>query len=194
MTYVLDKSHQALIMGEDRLLYGYMAEFEHAHEVVAASQRAYDAGYRKMDAYTPYPVEGLSESLGFRDHWVPLMMLIGGILGCIGGFGLIYYCVNLAYPMNIGGRPTWSWPMYIPVTFECTVLLSALSGVLGMFIINGLPQPYHPVFDHPDFDRATSDRFFLCIEARDKSFDVARTREFMDSLGALNVSEVELRK
>ena len=194
MTYVLDKSEQALKVSEDRLLWGYMAEFEHAEDVVSAARRAYEAGYRRMDAYTPFPIEGLSESLGFRDHKVPLAMLIGGLLGCLGGFFLIYYCIVIAYPMNIGGRPIWTWPMYIPVTFEVTVLVAALAGVIGMFAFNGLPQPYHPVFDHPDFDRATSDRFFLCIEARDPRFDVEGTRVFMESLGAMNVSEVELRK
>ena len=194
MTYVLDKSEQALKVAEDRLLWGYMAEFEHAEDVLSAARRSNEAGYRRMDAYTPFPIEGLSEALGFRDHKVPLAMLLGGVLGCAGGFFLIYYCIVLAYPLNIGGRPIWSWPMYIPVTFEVTVLVAALAGVIGMFAFNGLPQPYHPVFDHPDFDRATSDRFFLCIEARDSRFDVEGTRVFMESLGAMNVSEVELRK
>jgi hypothetical protein len=121
-------------------------------------------------------------------------MLIGGLLGCLGGFSLVYYCVALAYPLNVGGRPLFGWPSYIPVTFEVTVLTSALFGVIGMFVVNDLPLPYHPVFDHPDFDRATSDRFFLCIEAKDPNFDVEETRAFMETLGAMNVSEVELRK
>ena len=194
MAYALDPSKQALEIEGHHLLYGIMAEFDRAEDIVAASQRAHEAGYRRMDAYTPFPVEGLSESLGFRDHLVPLIMLIGGLLGCVGGFFLIYYCVVLAYPLNIGGRPLFRWPYWIPVTFECTVLFSALSGVIGMFILNGLPMPYHPVFDHPDFHRATSDRFFLCIEARDPRFDRRETREFMETLGALEVSEVELRK
>lgn len=195
MTYVMDKTEQAVRLADtDRLLWGYMAEFDDAEEVVAAAHKARQAGYKRMDAYTPFPVEGLSEALGFRDHLVPLLMLIGGLLGCAGGFGLIYYCTIMAYPMNIGGRPLFAWPSFVPVTFECTVLVSALFGVLGMIVLNGLPQPYHPVFDHPDFDRATSDRFFLCIEARDPNFDPERTREFMESLGADNVSEVELRK
>ncbi|MBW3621807.1 MAG: DUF3341 domain-containing protein [Armatimonadetes bacterium] len=171
-----------------------MAEFEHAEDVVAAARRVRDAGYKKIDAYTPFPVEGLSEALGFRDHWIPFLMLIGGIVGCIGGFALVYYCTVIAYPLNIGGRPLFSWPMYIPVTFECTVLVAALTGVLGMFLLNGLPMPYHPVFDHPDFDRASSDRFFLCIEARDPNFDFTETRRFMETLGALHVSDIELRK
>jgi len=125
---------------------------------------------------------------------IPWIMLVGGILGAVGGFSLIYYCQVIAYPLNIGGRPLFGWPSAIPITFECTVLASALSGILGMFILNGLPQPYHPVFDAPNFDRATSDRFFLCIEATDPNFDLGETRQFMETLGALQVSEVELRK
>jgi hypothetical protein len=194
VTYTLDKSDQALRYGNDKILYGYMAEFDDAHHLVNASQRAHDAGYRKMDGYSPFPVEGLSEALGFRDHLIPFLMLIGGLIGCLSGFGLVYYCVVLAYPLNVGGRPLFSWPSYIPVTFEVTVLTSALFGVIGMFLVNGLPLPYHPVFDHPDFDRATSDRFFLCIEATDPNFDPEETRAFMETLGAMNVSEVELRK
>jgi hypothetical protein len=179
---------------EERFLYGIIAEFEDADHVIAAAKRAYEAGYRKMDAYTPFPVEGLSEALGFRDVYIPTMMLVAGILGCIGGFGLIYYCLGISYPLNIGGRPIMSWPYYLPITFECTVLAAALAGVFGMFAINGLPQPYHPVFDAPEFHLATSSRFFLCIEHTDPHFDRDATRRFMDSLGAERVSEVELRK
>ncbi len=175
-------------------VYGIVAEFLEADDVVRAAGRVHDAGYRKIDAYTPFPVEGLSEALGFRDQWIPLIMLIGGILGCAGGFFLIFYCVALSLPLNIGGRPLFSWPMYIPVTFEMTVLVSAVTGVLGMFLLNGLPMPYHPVFDAERFDLASSTRFFLCIEAEDPQFDRDRTRDFMHQLGAVNVSEVELRK
>jgi len=179
---------------EERFLYGIIAEFEHAHDVVVAADRSYQAGYRKMDAYTPLPVEGLSEALGFRDVYVPTMMLVAGILGCIGGFGLLYYCLGISYPLNIGGREIVSWPYYLPITFECTVLAAALTGVFGMIAINGLPQPYHPVFDAPDFELASSSRFFLCIEHTDPHFDRVETRRFMETLGAAKVSEVELRK
>jgi hypothetical protein len=179
---------------EGGILYGLIAEFDDAHRLVAAADRVRQAGYRRMDAYSPFPVEGLSESLGFRDVWIPFIMLIGGALGCLGGFYMIYWMVAVDYPLNIGGRPLYAWPSFLPITFECTVLLAALAGVIGMFFINGLPQPYHPVFDAPDFNRATSDRFFLCIEARDPKFDLEETRQFMESLGGIKVAEVELRK
>jgi hypothetical protein len=178
----------------ERFLYGVIAEFEHAEDVVKAAHRTYEAGYRRIDAYTPFPVEGLSEALGHRDHHVPWIMFIGGVIGCIGGFGFLSWALGWDYPLNIGGRPIFSWPMYLPITFEITVLLSALSGIVAMFWLNGLPKPYHPVFDAPNFDLATSSRFFLCIEADDPQFDRARAREFMQTLGAAQVSEVELRK
>lgn len=179
---------------EERFLYGIIAEFEHAGDVVAASRRAYQAGYRRMDAYTPFPVDGLSEALGFRDIWVPLIMLIGGICGASLGFGLLYYALVISYPLNIGGRALYGWPHYMPITFELTVLTTAIFGVVGMLMLNGLPQPYHPVFDAPEFELATSSRFFLCIEARDPRFDRTATRGFMETLGAAKVAEVELKK
>jgi hypothetical protein len=180
----------------ERFLYGIIAEFERAQDLVAAARRTREAGYRRMDAYTPLPVEGLSEALGFRDSKVPMIMLIAGLLGGLGGFGLLYWGMSapISYPLNIGGRPLYGWPYFIPITFECIVLLAALSGVVGMFVVNGLPMPYHPVFDAPDFLRATSDRFFLCIEAEDPNFDHQETRRFMETLGAAKVSDVELRK
>jgi hypothetical protein len=187
----LEREHET---GQKRFLYGIIAEFEHAADVVEAARRARGAGYRRMDAYSPFPVEGLSEALGHRDTWVPLIMLMGGFAGAFGGFGLLFYCLTVSYPLNIGGRALLGWPHYIPITFECTVLAAALSGVFGMFILNGLPQPYHPVFDAPDFDKATSSRFFLCIEARDAKFDRDQTMKFMQTLGAATVAEVELRK
>jgi hypothetical protein len=181
---------------ERRFLHGYIAEFERAEDVLDAARRTYDAGYRKVDAYSPFPVDGLPEALGFHDHWVPLIMLIGGLIGCIGGFSFLYYCTVVSYPLNIGGRPLFSWPYWIPITFEFTVLFSALSGVVGMFMLNRLPMPYHPVFDAPNFNEASSSRFFLCIEATDPRFesDPAHAWRFMESLGAVRVSEVEARK
>lgn len=191
---VADVEHPAGPGAEEKFLYGLIAEFDHAQDVVAAARRTEEAGYRKMDAYSPFPVEGLPEALGFRDHFVPWIMLVGGILGGLGGFALLYYCMVVEYPLNIGGRPMFSWPMYIPITFECIVLLSALSGIVGMFMLNGLPQPYHPVFDAPNFTRASASSFFLCIEADDPNFDREETRRFLEGLGPVNVSEVELRK
>ena len=177
-----------------RLLYGLVAEFEDAHHVVEAARKVRDAGYRKVAAYSPVPVEGLSEALGHRDMLVPWIMLAGGIAGGLGGFALLTWTTAFAYPLNIGGRPLFAWPSFIPITFECTVLLSALSGIAGMFAVNGLPQPYHPVFDTPHFERATSDRFFLSVEATDPKFDLGETRRLLEGLDPLNVSEVELRK
>jgi hypothetical protein len=181
-------------VGEKRFLYGLMGEYVEASEVIAASRAAYRAGYRRMDAYAPFPVEGLPEALGFRDHLVPWIMFIGGLLGCVLGFGFLWWSTSSDYLYNSGGKPDFTWQMWIPITFECTVLAAALSGVVGMCIVNGLPQPYHPVFDAPSFEEATSSRFFLCIEARDPKFDPVQTRHFLESTHAARVSEVELRK
>jgi ActD protein len=176
--------------GAEGFLYGLIAEFEHPADVLAAAQRTHEAGYRRVDAYSPYPVEGLSEALGFRDFWVPIIMLWGGILGALAGSSLLYYCMVISYPINVGGEPLFGWPIYVPITFECTILLCAISGVVGMFLLNRLPQPYHPVFEAPGFDRASSDRFFLCIEAADPHFDRGETQRFMESLGAMAISAV----
>lgn len=177
--------------GPERSLYGLVAEFERPEAILAAAQRTHEAGYRRTDAYSPFPVDGLSDALGFRDQWIPLIVLIGGILGAMAGFGLLYYCMIISYPINVGGQPLYGWPIYIPITFECTVLLAATAGLVGLFLLNGMPEPYHPIFEAPGFDRATSDRFFLCIEAADPRFDREETRRFMDTLGAVKVSEVE---
>jgi hypothetical protein len=171
-------------------LYGIMAEFEQPEQVLRATKSAYAAGYRRMDAYSPLPIHGLSEALGFEKTRLPLIVLIGGILGCLGGFGFQYWVSVINYPVIIGGKPMNSWPSFIPVTFECTILLAALSAVFGMLALNGLPQPYHPVFNVDRFERATRDRFFLCIEARDPKFDRSGTRAFLEGLGAHEVSEV----
>lgn len=176
------------------LVFGITAEFEDAPHIIAAANKTREAGYKKIDAYVPFPVEGLSDALGQRDHYVIHIMLAGGFIGALTGFGLQYWTTLLEYPLNIGGRPLYAWPSWIPITFECTVLFAALSGIFGMFAINGLPEPYHPMFDAPNFDRASNDRFFLTIEAHDPKFDREKTRQFLESLGALNVAEVELKK
>ena len=173
-------------------LYGVMAEFEDPEQLLAAAERAYTAGYRNMDAYSPLPVEGLSEAIGFHRNWVSTVVLIAGCLGCMGGFGLLYWISNIAYAHNVAGRPMNSWPAYIPVTFECTVLLASLTAFVGMFAMNGLPMPYHPVFNNPRFaDHASIDRFFLCIEAKDPQFDLTKTKAFLNELNAFEVTEVE---
>jgi hypothetical protein len=171
-------------------VHGLMAEFRTAEELLAATQRAYEAGYRDMDAYSPMPVHGLAEALGVHRTGVPPVVLVGGLAGAATGFALCHYMSQIAYAHNIGGRPLFSWPSYIPVTFEMAVLLASFSAVIGMFAMNGLPRPYHPVFNNPRFDRASHDRFFLCIEAVDTRFELDRTREFLESLKPYEVTVV----
>ena len=168
-----------------------MAEFDDPSSLVAATTRAREEGYRRMDAYAPYPIEELHEALGEHDSRLPLIVLIGGILGCIGGYGLQYWVSAIAYPINVGGKPFHSWPAFIPVTFECTILAAALSAVLGMLALNGLPMPYHPVFNVPRFALASRNRFFLVIEAKDKKFELDATRRFLETLNPREVSVVE---
>jgi hypothetical protein len=173
-------------------VYGVMAQFEDPEQLLEAAQRTYAAGYRQMDAYSPMPIDGLAEAVGFRRNWVSLVVLIGGLTGCVGGFYLLYWIAKIAYPHNIAGRPFNSWPMWIPITFECTVLLASLSAVVGMLAMNKLPMPYHPVFNVPSFaQRASVDRFFLCIEASDPKFDLVQTKAFLKELNPEEVAEVE---
>ena len=172
-------------------LYGLIAEFDTPGALIAATAAAREAGFEKMDAYAPYPIEALTHALGHHRSRLPLLVLIGGIIGCAVGLGLQWWVNNVAYPMNIGGRPLNSWPAFIPATFETTILFASLTAVLGMLALNGLPTPYHPVFNAPRFSFASRDRYFLCIEAVDQRFDVAATRSFLEGLGPTEVSEVE---
>jgi len=174
-----------------RAIYGLMAEFASGDSLVQAARRAYEAGYRRMDAYSPLPIDGLAEALGFRHTRVPLIVLIGGVVGCVGGFALQYWISAIDYPVNVGGRPYNSWPSFIPVTFELTILVAAVAALLGMLALNGLPMPYHPVFNVPRFAQATRDRFFLCIEAGDPKFDRETTRQFLEGLNSADVVAVE---
>jgi hypothetical protein len=173
------------------LVYGVMAEFDNPDVLCAAAERAHAAGYRRMDAYSPFPIEGLAEVIGFKRTQLPLIVLIGGLLGGIGGFYLQYWISAIDYPMIIGGKPYNSWPAFIPVTFETTILGASLAAVLGMLGLNGLPMPYHPVFNVERFALASRDRFFLCIEASDPKFDVDTTVEFLRSLNPSAIHEVE---
>jgi hypothetical protein len=172
-------------------IYGFMAEFDSPEELVRATEQAYEEGYRVMDAYTPFPVEGLTEALHMPSSRLPLVVLGGGILGAAVGYGMQYYASVIDYPLNVGGRPLHSWPLFIPITFELAILFAAFAAVLGMFALNGLPQPYHPVFNVPNFEMASRSHFFLAIEARDPRFHTKDTRLFLESLGANQVSEIE---
>jgi hypothetical protein len=172
-------------------IYGLLAEFDAPEALVTAAERAYADGYRRMDAHTPFPVHGLAEAIGFHANRVPLLVLIAGIVGAGLGFFSQYWAAVIDYPLNVGGRPFNSWPAFIPITFEVTILAAAVTAVLGMLALNGLPQPYHPVFNVPRFALATRDRFFLCIEAADPRFDPVATRAFLESLGAREVTDVE---
>jgi hypothetical protein len=171
-------------------LHGLMAEFDNPSALVAAAERARLAGYRRMDAYSPIPIEELSEALGLRRTRLPLLVLLGGFGGCFAGFALEYWVSVMAYPLNIGGRPLNSWPQFVPVMFETTVMGAALTAFFGMWALNKLPQPYHPVFNVPEFVRASTDRFFLCIEAGDPRFDREATWRFLEDLKPIGVSEV----
>jgi hypothetical protein len=167
-----------------------MAEFASPETLVAAAHRAREEGYKRIDAFTPFPVEGLAEALGAPLSRVPLICLIGGLIGCSGGFFLQWWPNVIGYALDIGGKPFNSWPAFIPITFELTILCAGLATVFGMLAVNGLPTPYHPVFNAPRFELATRNRFFLCITARDAKFDAQKTREFLQSLHAHEVSEI----
>lgn len=172
-------------------IYGMVAEFDNPDAIVAAAEKAHAAGYRSMDAYTPVPIHGLDEALGFKPSRLPWLIFVGGLLGAAGMFGFQAWVNMVDYPLNIGGRPYFSWPAFIPATFEGMVLLASFCAVFGLIAVCGFPQPYHPVANTPRFERASSDLFFLCIEARDSKYDAATTRRFLESLGARAVSEVE---
>lgn len=172
-------------------LYGLLAEFETTDAVLHAAHHTREAGYRSVDAFAPFPVHGLDEAVGAPPRILPRLIFCGGLFGFLAGFGMQYFACVIHYPLNIGGRPFNSWPSFIPITFECTILFAALTAVFGMLALNGLPRPYHPLFNVPQFKRATQDRFFLCIRSKDPKFDAAKTRAFLAKTGAVGVYEVE---
>jgi hypothetical protein len=172
-------------------VHGVMGEFETPEQLLAAAKKAREAGYKHVDAYTPFPIEGLAQAIGFRWTAVPLLTLIGGVGGGLTGFGLQYWCAAITYPLNIAGRPLNSWPAFIPVTFELTVLGASIFAVVGMLALNKLPQPHHPVFNVERFAHASTDRFFLVIEGRDPKFNLAESSRFLQELAARHVTEVK---
>lgn len=177
-------------MMEKPVLYGIMAEFATAEATTAAVQAAYAAGYRRMEAYSPYPVPALADALRFQRTYLPTLALLGGLVGCLGGFFMQYYFNAISYPLNVGGRPLDSWPSFIPVTFELTILAAVLSTFIGVFALNRLPMLHHPVWNVERFARASHDRFFLCIEACDPNFHHERTRQFLAVFSPEEVTDV----
>lgn len=172
--------------------YGLMAEFENPQALLDATEKVTAAGYTKTDAFSPFPIHGLFDALRIKEHKIQPMILAGGLCGLAAGAGLEYYTMVVSYPMNIAGRPFWAWVAYIPPAFETTILFAAFTAVIGMFVLNGLPQPYHPVFNVSRFaEHATSDGFFLVIESADPKYDAAQTRSFLSGLGARDVFTVE---
>jgi Protein of unknown function (DUF3341) len=165
---------------EAPVLYGIMAEFDDPDLLIEVTQHAFDRGYRMMEAYSPFPVDGLAEALGFHRNRIPRMVFLGGLFGGVGGFFMQWFSATIHYPLDIGGRPFNSWPAFIPITFELTILCAALSAVLSMLWFNGLPRPHHPVFNVPSFALASRNRFFLCIQARDPLFDPETARQFLE--------------
>jgi hypothetical protein len=171
-------------------IYGMMAEFDSATSLVEAARKTHEAGYRKIDAYSPFPVEELAEAIGFHTNRVALVTLIGAIIGGLTGYLMQYWIAVIDYPVNVAGRPEHSWPSFIVVTFEMTILFGGISAVFGMLALNGLPMPYHPVFNVPRFAMATKDRFFLIVFSTDPKYSPAGTRAFLESLQPRSISEV----
>jgi len=171
-------------------IYGLMAEFDNPTSLVVAARAARERGYRKLDAYTPFPIEELSDALHLHKNKLPLIVLLGGLIGGTLGYLLQYYVTVWYFPINIAGRPLHSWPAYIVITFEMTILFASLACVLGLLGLCGLPMPYHPTFNVPRFALASRNRFFLCIESTDPLFDHDGTSDFLESLSPKEVSEV----
>ncbi len=175
---------------DNRRIYGLMAEFETPDALLAAVRRMRAQGYRRIETYTPFPIEGLAEALKLPPSPIPWIILAGAVAGVVLGFGMQVIATSLMLTVNVGGRPAFSWPAYIPITFEMMILFGAFSGLFGLFFLDGLPQPYHPVFNVPGFERASNDRYFLAVEGRDLLFDRNTTRQLMQSLGSVQVSEI----
>lgn len=172
-------------------LYGLLAEFNTPTELVEAARKTREAGYTKTDAFSPFPIHEMDEALGIKRSILSFMIFGGGLIGLLGGLGMQVYLMGVEYPLNVGGRPFLSWPSFIPITFECTILLASATAVFGMLFLNGLPQPYHPVFNVPRFALASREKFFLVIETSDPNFKYEETSEFMQALHPQEVYDVD---
>lgn len=170
--------------------FGTIAEFDSPEKLMRAANASLDAGYSSMDAFTPFPVHGMPEAIGFKETRVRWIIFLGGLCGVAGGFGLEWWVATQAYPLNIGGKPLFSWPAFIPPAFETTILFAAFGAVFGMILLNKLPQPHHPVFDAPNFERASQDRFFLLVEAVDPMYNPNELRKLFEGVDALAVTEI----
>jgi hypothetical protein len=171
-------------------IYGLLAEYRSPEALIEAARKSYERGYRRMDAFSPFPVEGLAEAIGFHSNRIPLIVLLGGLLGGTGAFFMMWFSAVINYPINVGGKPLLSWPAFVPITFELTILAAAFAAVFGMLGLNGLPMPHHPLFYVPDFTRASRSRFFLCIQSDDPLFDFEDTRIFLEGLEPRRIIEV----
>jgi hypothetical protein len=171
-------------------LYGLLAEYKSPEALIEAAEKTYARGYRRIDAFSPFPVEGLAEAIGFHKNRIPLIVLIGGLVGGSGALFMMWFSAVLNYPINVGGKPLFSWPAFVPITFELTILIASFAAVFGMLALNGLPMPHHPLFYVPDFTRASRSRFFLCIQADDPLFDRDETRAFLESLEPRRIIDV----
>src|SRR5688572_23314124 len=170
--------------------YGLIAEFTNPQELLDAAHATREAGYTDTDAFSPFPIHGLHDAVGMRSTKLPVIVFIGGLIGGIGGYVMCWYANVIAYPLNIGGKPYNSWPAWIPITFECAILVAAFAAVFGMLALNGLPMPYHPVFNVRRFDSASRDKFFLVIQTRDPKFRLDEVRQLLRSLGPREVTDV----
>lgn len=179
---------------DPRDTYGLLAEFTDTDTLIKAAEALTAKGYTKVEAYSPFPVEGLSDALNFKRTRLPYLVVLGGIIGLVGGYGMQYWISAIAYPLNIGGRPYNSWPAFIPVTFECMILVASLTAVFGMLALNGLPRPYHPLFDVPQFDRASTDGYFIGVQVIDPLFDLEETAKLLQELNAKEVIQVPASK
>lgn len=171
--------------------YGLMAEFDNEDSFIEAARKVTAEGYHKLDAYMPYPIHEILDILHLHKNPLPKIVLAGGILGCLTGLGMQWFASVIHYPWQIGGKPLYSWPMFMPVAYELTILFAAFGAVFGLIAINGLPMPYHPVFNVQSFERASDDHFFICIESADPKFDLEKTKKFLEGLKPLNVAQVE---